>query len=144
MAENKTHALTNIHATLSPQDQLIQRLAEEAANQDKPFRAASQWPARSMLACKRDVLPLPPPIEDTAQFKHSVTGLTHLIFDQKDIKNQHLVNNLSQLTGNTETLALLKGGVLLENREHNVELSADHRTDPDKQNQPPTGESKQE
>jgi len=141
MAQDKTHALTNIRATLSPEDQLIQRLAEEAADQDEPFRAASQWPARSMLACKRDVLPLPPPIEDIVQFKHSIKGITHLIFDQNSIKNQHLVNNLTQLAGLTETLALLKGGVIIENREHNVELSAGHRTDPDKQNNQPIAES---
>jgi len=144
MAQDKTHALTNIRATLSPEDQVIQRLAEEAADQDKPFRAASQWPARSMLASRRDVLPLPPPIEDTEQFKHSIAGLTHLIFDQKSVKNQHLVNNLTQLTGRTETLALLKGGVVIENREHNVELSAGHRTDPDKQNNKPIAESEQQ
>lgn len=60
MVTDKTRAQALGEATLSPQDQLIRQLAAEAADPDREFRAASQWPGRTMIAVRRDVFPLPP------------------------------------------------------------------------------------
>jgi len=129
MLQDKTHALAHQQASLSPEDQVIQSLAESALDTDQPFRAASQWPARTMLVCRRDVLPLPSNqvFSGHEELKDMVKGITHLAFDPDNPDNKALRDNLAALSGEIETLALLKGGVVLKNRNHNVELSGSHR-----------------
>ncbi len=102
---------------LSPTDDIIQQLAAEAADPDKPFQAASQWPARTMLACRRDVFPLPYAIEDSAEFLSSIKGITHLIFDHTLEENLGLSKNISELSGIAETMSLQEAGVLIRIKE---------------------------
>lgn len=101
---------------LPPQDQLILTLALEAADPKQPFRAASQWPGRTMIAVKRDVLPLPPPAKNGAALLKTIPGITHLIFDPADPDNKSLGRNIAELGGAMETLALQPGGVLIKVR----------------------------
>ncbi len=98
---------------LSPTDDIIHQLAVEAADPDAPFQAASQWPARTMLATRRDVFPLPYAREDSAEFLSSIKGITHLIFDHTLEENLGLSKNISELSGIAETLSLQEAGVVI-------------------------------
>lgn len=67
MQADRAQAMRIASGLLSPQDELIQTLSPEAANRETPFLAASQWPARTMLAVRADVLPLPPAATNAEQ-----------------------------------------------------------------------------
>lgn len=109
---------------LSPTDDVIQQLAIEAADKDKPFQAASQWPARTMLACRRDVFPLPYAAEDGATLLPNIKGITHLIFDHNNEENLALGKNLSELSGIVETLSLQSGGVVMRVKQRPTDESS--------------------
>ncbi|CAH1904428.1 conserved membrane hypothetical protein [Candidatus Nitrotoga sp. HW29] len=111
---------------LSDEDQLIHILAEEAENtrkiaeEDKSeknpilLRVASQWPSRTMIACKCDTLPLPPAAQDPQAQLTMLRSMTHLLFNPRQANNTALARNLSILGGEViETIALQPGGVLL-------------------------------
>ncbi|RFC38173.1 MAG: hypothetical protein DID89_2727548530 [Candidatus Nitrotoga sp. CP45] len=111
---------------LSDEDQLIHILAEEAENarkiaeEDKSeknpvlLRVASQWPSRTMIACKCDTLPLPPAAQDPQTQLIMLRSITHLLFNPRQANNAALARNLSILGGGViETIALQPGGVLL-------------------------------
>ncbi|MDX8407782.1 MAG: hypothetical protein R8L58_05300 [Mariprofundaceae bacterium] len=97
-------------------DTVISVLEREAADPDKAFVAASQWPARTLLATKRDVLPLPPALEDTAMFKRNIAGVTHFAFNPQLPSMHALARNAAALSDELETIALLPGGVVLKAR----------------------------
>ncbi len=117
MGANKQQYAFNKAGALSPEDRLIARLAEEARDAERPFHAASQWPARTMLATRRATLPLPPPAQDAEAFLKQIQGITHLIFDPYRI-DERLARNLSETGGEMETLAREPGGVILRVRAH--------------------------
>jgi len=115
---------------LSEQDQLIQALAatvqqahpaparpglvtpEEKARSGP--RVASQWPGRTMIACRCGTLPLPPSSEDQAAFLANLRGVDYVIFDPRLPANLGLSRNFSLLNGNdAQTIALQPGGVVL-------------------------------
>lgn len=111
---------------LSDEDQLIHILAKEAENarkiaeEDKSeknpvlLRVASQWPSRTMIACKCDTLPLPPAAQDPQTQLTMLRSITHLLFNPRQANNAALARNLSILGGGViETIALQSGGVLL-------------------------------
>ena len=127
MLQDKNHALTIRHAILAPVDELIQSLMIEAEDELKPFRAASEWPGRTMLATKRDVLPLPPAIEDQEKMLEAVKSVTHIAFNPFIEKNKPLADSISALGGATETLALYKAGAIISVRNNNVPLSTSQR-----------------
>lgn len=102
---------------LSAEDKLIQLLSIEAADTKQPFRAASQWPGRTMIACKRDVLPLPPPAKEGEDFLKNIKGLTHLMFNPYQPTYRELGHTIAQLGGATQTLALQQGGVIVKIRD---------------------------
>ncbi len=114
MLADKNYARIVSNNVLSPQDQLIRALADLAADSKQPFRAASQWPARSMIACKRDVLPLPPPAKDGETLLNSIKGITHLAFNPYEPANRELGRNIAELGGKTQTLALQAGGAIIK------------------------------
>lgn len=114
MLADKSYARIVRDNVLSPQDQLIQALADLAADTKQPFRAASQWPGRSMIACKRDVLPLPPPAKDGEMLLKSIKGITHLAFNPYEPANRELGRNIAELGGQTQTLALQAGGAIIK------------------------------
>lgn len=117
MMTDKTRASAIAQDQLSPQDELIHYLANIAHDTDQPFQAASQWPGRTAIACKRDVFPLPPPTADSESLLESMKGITHLIFDPYDAQNKTLGRHIAELGGATQTIALQPGGVIIKIRE---------------------------
>jgi hypothetical protein len=134
---------------LSAQDRLIQVLASNvqqsaqqmaAANAQPGLvtgeqkarsgpRVASQWPGRTMIACRCSTLPLPPATEDQARFAANLRGIGFVIFDPLDPLNRPLSQDFAMLGGAAaETVALQAGGVLLRLRSDPVE---DHAPPPD-------------
>lgn len=97
-----------------PVDALISVLEREAELTDAPFLAASQWPARTLLACRRDVLPLPPATEDVAAFRKQTSGLTHIAFNPHQESMHALSRNAAALSDSYETIALQIGGAVLK------------------------------
>lgn len=126
MRADKSHYQIRQSGFLSDEDQLIHILAEEAENarkiaeEDKSgktpvlLRVASQWPSRTMIACKCDTLPLPPAAQDPQTQLTMLHSITHLLFNPRQANNAALARNLSILGGGViETIALQPGGVLL-------------------------------
>lgn len=127
MQTNKTHAHIIASGFLSERDQLIKTLADEAQNPDQPFLAASEWPARTMIICKRDVLRLPPATENGEALLRSITGITHVMFNHQNPANSPLAKNFSEVTTQTETLAVEEGGVIIKIRKNETASTFDHQ-----------------
>lgn len=129
MRADRAHYEAGQHDILSGQDQLIRLLAElaeanrkaaEEADGSTPparLRVASQWPSRTMIACKCDTLPLPPATQDPQTQLGMLHSFTHLLFDPKLPANFSLARNLSLLSGESaETIDLQPEGVILRFR----------------------------
>lgn len=126
MQADKNHYEIRKLDILSEEDQLIRLITNEAENARKiadeskgrrnpiHLRVASQWPSRTMIACKCDTLPLPPAASDPENQLSMLRSITHLLFNPRQPSNTPLARNLSVLGGDVmETVALLSGGVLL-------------------------------
>ena len=123
---DKAHYQTVLEGGLAPHDDLIKALVEniESPSEDnhnqkslseKPLHIASQWPARTMLACKCDTFPLPPSAKDEQTLFAMLKGINYLIFDPRDPKNSPLSQNLALMgAGKVETIILQQGGVIVE------------------------------
>jgi len=120
MVGDKTYAQVIRTHTLSPQDKLIQDTAKIAKVEEKlkgqQVRIASQWPGRTMLACKCYVLPLPPPAPDNEAFIKQIHGIDYIVFDHKDRANKDLVREIAKAGGALETVAIKSAGVILQVR----------------------------
>ena len=129
MQADKAHYEIRQSGILSTQDQLIKFFSEEVDSARKAaegsengkdavrLRVASQWPGRTMIACKCDTLPLPPPAQDAQAQLNMLRGINYLLFDPQQPSNAGLAHNLSLLGGEIiETIALQPGGVLLHFR----------------------------
>jgi len=114
MLADKDHVRQIKSELLSSQDQLIATLAKVAEDKDQPFLAASQWPARTMIVCKRDVLHLPPAAASGEALLKSIKGVTHVMFDHRDPTNSQLAKNFAEVTSQTETLSIQDGGVIIK------------------------------
>ncbi|MDH5323854.1 MAG: hypothetical protein OEZ68_16675 [Gammaproteobacteria bacterium] len=136
MQVNKAHSFDNQKGLLSPADELIKRLADEAADPDKPFVAASQWPAKTLIVCRRDVFKLPPQVESGQQLLNMTKGLTHVMFDHKTKNNESLIRNFTEITSETETLAVQSAGVIIKLKANYASLTQkaqqEKRASPDK------------
>ena len=133
MRADKTHYEIRQSGFLSEEDQLIHFLVEEAENARKiaeedssgrnpvPLRVASQWPSRTMIACKCDTLPLPPAARDPQTQLTMLRSITHLLFNPRQANNTALARNLAILGGGfIDTIALQPGGVLLHFKKENI------------------------
>ncbi len=109
---------------ISPSDNLIRAITEVSAEFEKKvaksvtdkttFRVASQWPGRTMLACRCDTLPLPPSAKDEQELLAMLRGVNYLMFDPRNPANLSLARNLSMLNGTSvEVLAMQTGGVII-------------------------------
>ncbi len=98
---------------LSQEDQLLQLMAAQIEGQQEGTIIGSQWPARTTLACKCAVFPLPPAFDEAQQLLEKTRGLTHLLFNPYTKENQPLAANLSQLVEHTETLAITEAGSIV-------------------------------
>jgi len=133
LADKSQHELI-LSGYLSPRDNLIKSLAENTnfgidttgqshTKMKKPIRVASQWPGLTMLACKCDALPLPPPAKDSETLLTMLRSFNYLIFDHRDMKNNSLSQNIASVNaGKFETIALQKGGVIIEIKNPTTEL----------------------
>jgi hypothetical protein len=126
LADKAHYQKVVVDGDLSKRDELIKTLAEDRdrlSNQGsgassvakKPVRVASQWPGLTMLACRCDALPLPPPAKDGEALLSMLHGINYLIFDPRDPANRSLAQNLATMgAGRVETVALQAGGVIVE------------------------------
>ena len=114
MSANKDHVRQIRADLLSNEDQLIAALAQVANDKKQPFLAASEWPARTMIVCKRDVLHLPPAAASGVALLKSIKGLTHVMFNHRDPRFSQLAKNFSEITSQTETLSIQDGGVIIK------------------------------
>lgn len=137
MRADRSHYEIRQYGILSDQDQLIKTLSGEAENARKAaeekegtedasvrLRVASQWPSRTMIACRCDTLPLPPAAKNPQEQLSMLHSITHLLFNPQQPANILLARNLSVLGGDsTETIALEPGGVLLHFKNTNTTSS---------------------
>jgi hypothetical protein len=126
MMIDKENYQSMLAGQLEPSDSLIKYFVEDIASLpndgnkqsvpvDKPMRIASQWPARTMLACRCDTLALPPAAKDEQAWFAMLQGLKYLVFDPRDPENRSLSHNLALMdAGKVETVALQRGGVIVE------------------------------
>lgn len=129
MMIDKSHFKAMLAGQLAPSDSLIKAYVDNveslASDQQKtkmpsgkPIRIASQWPARTMLACRCDTLPLPPAAKDEQALFAMMQGIKYLLFDPRDPANHSLSHNLALMdAGKVETVALQRGGVIVEVKE---------------------------
>ncbi len=114
MAAKNTYATRQMELK-SDTDQVIAVLEREAAAAPlDQFLAASQWPARTLLVTRRDVLPLPPTSPDTKDFEAKIKGITHLAFNPQQEAMHALARNMAALSHKYETIALMPGGVVVK------------------------------
>ena len=91
-------------------------------------RVASQWPGRTMVACRCGTLPLPPALDDQARFVANLRGLDYVVFDPRLPANRALARNFSMMNGaSAETVALQAGGVVLRLHPAAAEVAPDIR-----------------
>ncbi len=107
-----------INATLDPHDEIIKALATETQTFEDEFNTISQWPARTMLALKRPVLPMPPDVESHEKLLEIIGKVAYIIFDPFDPDNQVTRDHLANLSGVTETLIQQPNGVIVKFNEH--------------------------
>ncbi|MDQ6981527.1 MAG: hypothetical protein Q9M08_00775 [Mariprofundus sp.] len=99
----------------SDTDKIISVLQREAENAPiDQFIAASQWPARTLLVTRRDVLPLPPTSADIRDFEAKIKGITHIAFNPQQKAMHDLARNMAALSHKYETIALMPGGVVVK------------------------------
>lgn len=101
----------------SDTDYLLAAMAEQTRDTDKHFLIASQWPGRTMLATKRDVLPLPPSSrlpEDPQKFIGMMGDTTHLIFDPRNEQNLPLARLSAALGHKLIATNILPGGAIMQ------------------------------
>jgi hypothetical protein len=99
--------------TLSDDIDLIRKISDQKSVPMPKIRVASQWPARTMIACRCDVLPLPPATAKPEQELALIKGITHIVFVPNENKNLGLTQNLSMLGDRVATVSLQPGGVIL-------------------------------
>lgn len=129
MLTDKAYYQAGLDGYISPRDSLIKTLAEDRGDfsgegtagqglpDKRPVRVASQWPGLTMLACRCDALPLPPPGKDSGSLFAMLKGIDYLIFDPRDPRNKLLARNLATMdAGKVETVALQRGGVIVATR----------------------------
>ncbi|MFQ5345898.1 MAG: hypothetical protein ACE5DZ_08070, partial [Mariprofundus sp.] len=115
-----TSAAKNSYATRQMElkgniDQVIAVLQKEAETAPvDQFIAASQWPARTLLVTRRDVLPLPPTSTDVQEFERKIKGITHLAFNPQQQEMHDLARNMAALSHKYETIALMPEGVVVK------------------------------
>ena len=137
MMIDKSRYQNTLAGQLAPSDSLIKAFVENieslpndghqhGSSTDKPIRIASQWPARTMLACRCDTLALPPAAKNEQALFAMLKGLKYLIFDPRDPANRSLSHNLALMeAGKIETVALQRGGVIVEIKQPSIALKSE-------------------
>jgi hypothetical protein len=107
LADKARYLSLKAHA-LGPQDRIIQLLANDAADPALKIRIASQWPARTMIATKREVFPLPMAAKTGEELLANIKGITHLVFDHNDKKIKTWPATSQTLAAQQKRLCLMK------------------------------------
>lgn len=100
-------------------DRLISAITQQAkadAAAKKHVLVASQWPGRTMIACKCAVLPLPAPAKDPKTQLAMLKGVDYLMFNPRNPGNEILSRNIAILGQATETIAIQSSGVIVRIR----------------------------
>ena len=116
MVGDRGYRSSVINGTLDPHDEIVKALAIETQTLKKNFYTISQWPARTMLALKRPVFPLPPRFETAEELLKNIGKIDFIVFDPFDPANKHLRDQLANLTGKIETLVQQPDGVIVKVR----------------------------
>lgn len=106
-----------INNTLEPQDDIIRALTVQTEEMKESFYTISQWPARTMLALKRPVFPLPPQYESAEELLKNIGKIDYIVFDPFDPKQKHFRDQVSTLNEDVETLIQQPNGVILKVRQ---------------------------
>ncbi len=118
MLGDRAYRSSIINGSLEPHDQIIKALAIETESLDENFYTISQWPARTMLALKRPVFPLPPKYETPEDLLANIGKVDFIVFDPFDPANKHLRDQLANLTETMETLIQQADGVIVKVKRH--------------------------
>lgn len=117
MIADRGYRSSVINSTLEPHDDIIRALAVETEEMKDNFYTSSQWPARTMLAIKRPVFPLPPHFETAEELLKNIGKIDFIVFDPFDPKHKHFRDQISTLNQDVETLIQQPGGVILKVRQ---------------------------
>ncbi len=102
---------------VSEQDEIIRSLTLETLEIDRSFNTISQWPARTMLALKHPVFPLPPEAESPEELYKMIGKIAFIVFDPLDPENKNLRDNIAGSTELMETLIQQPSGVIVKVKE---------------------------
>ena len=116
MVADRGHRSGVISNMVTPHDEIIKALADETAEIKDDFYTISQWPARTMLATKRPVFPLPPKFESAEELLKNIDKIDFILFDPSDPKQKHFRDQISVLNMSIETLIQQPNGVILKVR----------------------------
>ncbi len=116
MFGDRSYRSSNILATLEPHDELIKTLTIETESLENNFFTSSEWPARTMLALKRPVFPLPPAFASPEELLKNIDKIDFIIFNPNNPANKQLRDQLANLTKQTETLVQSRNGVIIKVR----------------------------
>ena len=103
-----------INNTMEPSDQIIKALATETEEIESSFISASEWPARTMLAVKRPVVPLPGASESPEALAQDVGDIAFIVFNPFNVELKPLRDQISNVTQEMETLIQQPGGVIVK------------------------------
>lgn len=117
MIGDRGHRSSVINNTLDPHDDIIRALAVETEEMKESFYTISQWPARTMLAIKRPVFPLPPNFETPEELMKNIGKIDFIVFDPFDPKHKQFRDQVSTLNQDIETLIQQPYGVILKVRQ---------------------------
>ncbi|HQT25059.1 MAG TPA: hypothetical protein PLK99_00480 [Burkholderiales bacterium] len=98
-------------------DRLIAAITQQTRADEKAGKrvlVASEWPGRTMIACKCDVLPLPSPAKDPKTQLEMLKGVDYLMFNPRH--HEILGRNIAMLGQATETLSIQSTGVIIRIR----------------------------
>ena len=118
MFGDRSYRSSNILATLEPDDEIIKTLSIETESLENNFFTSSEWPARTMLAMKRPVFPLPPTFDSPEELLKNLGKIDFIIFNPANPDNKQLRDQLANLTGQTETLIQSHNGVIVKLKHH--------------------------
>lgn len=118
MIGDRGYRASVINATLDPHDQIIKALASETQDFEDEFNTISQWPARTMLALKRPVLPMPPEVESHERLVEIIGKVAFVVFDPFEAENKSIRDHLANLSNVTETLIQQPNGVIVKFKAH--------------------------
>lgn len=114
MINDRAYRSGVINGTLEPTDDIIRSLAVETEELDESFLTISQWPAKTMLALKRPVFPLPPEFETSEELLSKIGKIDFIVFDPFDPVNKTLRDQLAESSHATETLIQQADGVIVK------------------------------